>query len=80
MRSAGYQIGNVDCTIILERPKIGFAVPEMERNIRELMHVREGGVNVKARTHERLGEVGEGRAIECHVVLTLVKDIEEEKK
>jgi len=45
----------------------------MQTNTAALLGVGEERVNLKARTAERLGPVGEGRAVECHVVLTLVK-------
>ena len=43
-------------------------------NIVNLLHTDPGRVNVKARTHEKVDSVGEKRAIECHVVLTLERD------
>ena len=45
----------------------------MRGNLQRLLHTEVGQVNVKARTHENLDSVGEGRAVECHVVLTLEK-------
>ena len=73
MKSHGYRLGNVDATVILERPKIGHINKQMKDNIVGLLETTEGRVNVKARTHEKMDSVGELRSIECHVVLTLVR-------
>jgi 2-C-methyl-D-erythritol 2,4-cyclodiphosphate synthase len=72
----GYQINNLDVTLILERPKVGKYIDQMKRNICHLLHTTPGRVNVKARTHERVDAVGELRAVSCHVVVTLQKKIE----
>jgi 2-C-methyl-D-erythritol 2,4-cyclodiphosphate synthase len=67
----GYRIGNVDVTLILERPKIASFKPAMKENIVRLLHTTPGRVNIKARTHERVDSMGELRSVACHVVLTL---------
>ena len=69
----GYRIGNVDVTLILERPKVANFKPRMKENIMRLLHTTSGRVNIKARTHERLDSVGELRSLSCHVVITLEK-------
>lgn len=71
MRQYGYQIGNVDVTLILERPKVASFKPAMKENIVRLLETSPGRVNIKARTHERVDSVGELRSLLCHVVLTL---------
>jgi 2-C-methyl-D-erythritol 2,4-cyclodiphosphate synthase len=79
MIDRGYQIGNCDVTLILQKPKVnvehnGRQVKGiMSANLARLLRTSLGQVNVKARTHEKLDSVGEGRAVECHVVLTLEK-------
>ncbi|KAG5189381.1 2-C-methyl-D-erythritol 2,4-cyclodiphosphate synthase chloroplast precursor, partial [Tribonema minus] len=72
MAGRGYEIGNVDVTLILQRPKVRDIKPAMADNIARLLHAPPGRVNVKARTHELVDSVGESRAMECHVVLTLL--------
>jgi 2-C-methyl-D-erythritol 2,4-cyclodiphosphate synthase len=74
MRGYGYKIGNVDVTLILERPKVASFKPAMKENIVRLLDTTPGRVNIKARTHERLDSVGELRSLSCHVVLTLERD------
>jgi 2-C-methyl-D-erythritol 2,4-cyclodiphosphate synthase len=71
MKDYGYKIGNVDVTLILERPKVASFKPAMKENIVSLLNTTPGRVNIKARTHERLDSVGELRSLSCHVVLTL---------
>ena len=67
----GYRVGNVDVTLILERPKVSGFKQGMKENIVRLLHTTNGRVNIKARTHERLDSVGELRSLSCHVVITL---------
>lgn len=74
MTEYGYKIGNVDVTLILERPKVASFKPAMKDNIVRLLHTSPGRVNIKARTHERVDSVGELRSLSCHVVVTLVRD------
>jgi 2-C-methyl-D-erythritol 2,4-cyclodiphosphate synthase len=80
MRERGYDVGNVDVTLICEKPRInvehaGRQVKELMReNVARLLHIDMSQVNVKARTHEKVDSVGECRSLECHVVLTLELD------
>jgi 2-C-methyl-D-erythritol 2,4-cyclodiphosphate synthase len=71
MAGYGYQIGNIDVTLILERPKVASFKPAMKENIVRLLHTTPGRVNIKARTHEQVDSVGELRSLSCHVVITL---------
>jgi 2-C-methyl-D-erythritol 2,4-cyclodiphosphate synthase len=71
MDEYGYKVGNLDVTLILERPKVASFKPAMKENIVNLLKTTPGRVNIKARTHERLDSVGELRSLSCHVVLTL---------
>ena len=74
MKEYGYRIGNIDVTLILERPKVASFKPAMKENIVRLLDTTPGRVNIKARTHERVDSVGELRSLSCHVVLTLELD------
>lgn len=73
MRMAGYEIGNLDATVILERPKIGPRKAELRQSLSELLGAPLERVNLKGKTHEKVDAVGEGRAIEVHVVVLLVR-------
>lgn len=69
----GWRIGNVDATLIAERPKIAKRVPEMQQVMAESLGVSPSQVGVKASTAEGLGFVGEGLGIECHAVALLYR-------
>ena len=74
MRAEGYAVGNLDCTVILERPKLGPHKPAIKTNLAELLGCEVSQVNLKAKTHEGVDALGENRAIACHVVVLLVSD------
>merc|ERR1712008_462340 len=59
MTGYGYQIGNIDVTLILERPKVASFKPGMKENIVTLLNTTPGRVNIKARPHEQVDSVGE---------------------
>jgi 2-C-methyl-D-erythritol 2,4-cyclodiphosphate synthase len=71
MRNAGYVIGNLDVTVILEKPKIGPHKQTIRKNLAYLLGCDVAQVNIKGKTHEKEDAVGEGRAIACHVVVLL---------
>ena len=73
MRKQGYELGNLDATVVLERPKIGPHKDEIRGSLARLMEVDPGRVNLKGKTHEKVDAIGEGRAIEVHVVALLEK-------
>jgi 2-C-methyl-D-erythritol 4-phosphate cytidylyltransferase/2-C-methyl-D-erythritol 2,4-cyclodiphosphate synthase len=68
---AGYQIGNVDVTIICEAPKIGPHREAMRAKIAELLRVSVDAVSIKATTTERLGFTGRGEGIATQAVATI---------
>ncbi|GAA4345533.1 2-C-methyl-D-erythritol 2,4-cyclodiphosphate synthase [Variovorax defluvii] len=71
VREAGWQIGNVDSTVIAQAPKLAPHIPAMCARIAAALGVEAGQVNVKAKTAEKLGPVGEGRAMEARAVALL---------
>jgi len=80
MRTRGYSIGNVDVTLICQKPRVnvehagGHVKERMISNLVRLLQTDASRVNVKARTHEEVDSVGECRALECHVVLVMERD------
>jgi 2-C-methyl-D-erythritol 2,4-cyclodiphosphate synthase len=70
---AGYQVGNLDITIICEEPRIGPHKEAMVFNVARLLGCERSRVNVKGKTHEQVDAVGEGRAVEVHCVVALVR-------
>jgi 2-C-methyl-D-erythritol 2,4-cyclodiphosphate synthase len=73
VRALGYAISNVDCTVIAQAPKLAaFKLPMRER-IAQVLGLTVDQVNVKAKTAEKMGPVGEGLAMEARAVVLLVK-------
>lgn len=68
---AGYEVGNVDVTMIAQRPKLRDYISQMEENIAEVLGVEEEQINVKATTEEHLGFTGTGEGMACHAVCLL---------
>lgn len=68
---AGYRVGNIDCTVILEKPKLSPHKGAMRANIARVLGIEASRVNVKGKTHEKVDAVGEGRAVEVHVMVLL---------
>ena len=72
--SAGYIVGNIDVTMIAQKPKLKDYIPQMERNIALGLGISADQVNVKATTEEHLGFTGSGEGMACHAVCLLDKD------
>ena len=70
---AGYKVGNIDVTMIAQRPKLKDHIPTMRENIARVLHVDVSQVNVKATTEEHLGFTGDGSGMACHAVCLLEK-------
>jgi 2-C-methyl-D-erythritol 2,4-cyclodiphosphate synthase len=68
VREPGWQIINVDSTVVAQAPKLAPHIDTMRARIAELLQLSPDVVNVKAKTAERMGPVGEGRAIETRAV------------
>jgi len=73
VRAAGYEIGNVDSTVIAQAPRLAPHIPAMCLRIAEALGLQASQVNVKAKTAEKMGPVGEGRAIEARAVCLLLQ-------
>jgi 2-C-methyl-D-erythritol 2,4-cyclodiphosphate synthase len=71
VRAAGWDIVNVDSTIVAQAPKMAAHIPAMCAHIAQALAVDVGCINVKAKTAERMGPVGEGRAIEARALCLL---------
>jgi 2-C-methyl-D-erythritol 2,4-cyclodiphosphate synthase len=72
VRAAGWQPGNVDATIVAQAPKMAPHIPAMRQRLASALGLTVDQVNVKAKTAERMGPVGEGRAIEARAVCLVV--------
>lgn len=71
VRAAGYQLVNLDCTVVAQAPKLAPHMAAMVTRIAALLNVVPGQVNVKAKTAERLGPVGQGLSMEARAVVLL---------
>lgn len=69
----GWQVGNLDCTVIAQAPKLAPHIPAMIRHLAEDLGVRADCVNVKAKTAERLGPEGRGESISAQAVVLVVR-------
>ncbi len=72
VREHGFQIGNVDCTVIAEAPKLMPYRAAMSARIASALAIAVNQVNVKAKTAEKMGPVGLGQAIEARAVVLLI--------
>ena len=71
IRAAGFRVGNIDVTMIAQRPKLRPYIDTMKENIAARLGIDPGRVNVKATTEEHLGFTGQGRGMACHAVCLL---------
>lgn len=71
VRAKGYAIGNVDSTVIAQAPKLAPHIAAMRQNVAQALGIDVDCVNVKAKTAEKMGPVGEGRAMEARAVVLL---------
>lgn len=69
----GWRVGNVDATIVAQRPKLASFLPQMKENLAARMGVTPEQVNVKATTEEKLGFTGSGEGMAVHAVALLEK-------
>ncbi len=71
INALGYVVGNVDATIIAQKPKLAPFIPEMRTNIARIIGIEENCINVKATTEEGLGFTGTEQGIAAHAVALL---------
>ncbi len=69
----GYHISNIDCTVILEKPKVNPHIPKMQTIIARILQIDEDRVSIKATTHEKVDSFGEGKAVKAYAVCLLMK-------
>ena len=69
--AAGFRVGNIDVTMIAQKPKLKDYIPTMIANIAADLQIPENRVNVKATTEEKLGFTGSGEGMSCHAVCLL---------
>ena len=72
VRACGYRIGNVDSTVIAQAPRLAPHIAQMRQNIARALGLQPAQVNVKAKTAEQLGPIGQGQRIEARAVVLLL--------
>jgi 2-C-methyl-D-erythritol 2,4-cyclodiphosphate synthase len=73
MKEMGYELGNIDCTIIAQKPKLSPHKETIRMNLCEILGADPSVVNIKAKTHEKVDSLGENRSIACEAVVLLLK-------
>lgn len=73
VKEKGYELGNIDCTIIAQKPKMAPYIGAMQERIAQLLEAHTDQVNVKATTTEKLGFPGRGEGIASQAAVLLVK-------
>jgi len=74
LREKGWKVGNVDCTICLEKPKINPHIQAMKKALAPILDVTDDDVSIKATTNERLGYVGREEGVCAYAVALIQKD------
>jgi 2-C-methyl-D-erythritol 2,4-cyclodiphosphate synthase len=75
IKEKGYYVGNIDCTVILEKPKVNPHIPAIQNTISEILEMEIDAVSIKATTHEKVDSFGERRAIKAYAsCLLLTRD------
>lgn len=72
VRQSGYEIGNIDATVIAQAPKLAEYIDAMRSNIAEACSVNKSQISIKATTEEKLGFTGSGEGISAHAVALLI--------
>ena len=72
--AAGWKVGNVDSTIVAQRPKLANYLPQMQENLAHAMKIQVNQVNVKATTEEKLGFTGSGEGMAAQAVALLIRE------
>ena len=73
LREKGYEIGNIDCTICAEKPKINPHIPAMQKVLADVMAIDIADISIKATTSEQLGFVGREEGMAAHAVVLTTK-------
>ncbi len=74
LREAGWQVGNVDATVLAQQPKLAPHIPKMRQNLARHLGILQEQVNVKATTEEGLGFTGAGEGMAAHAVCLVEED------
>jgi 2-C-methyl-D-erythritol 2,4-cyclodiphosphate synthase len=73
VRARGFGVVNLDCTVVAQAPRLSSHMPAIVQSVARCLGVNEDQVNVKAKTAERLGPVGQGHSMEARAVVLLTR-------
>jgi 2-C-methyl-D-erythritol 2,4-cyclodiphosphate synthase len=73
VRGKGYEVGNLDATVVLQEPKLNPHIPAMKTRLADVMGVDEDAISIKATTSEHIGFVGRGEGVAAHCVALIFK-------
>jgi 2-C-methyl-D-erythritol 2,4-cyclodiphosphate synthase len=71
IREQSFRIGNLDCTIVLQQPRIGDSIPGMIRTLARILETEENQITIKAKTSEKLGFIGREEGVSAYAVVLL---------
>ena len=74
LREKGWKVGNVDCTVCLEQPKVNPHIESMKKALAPILEVTDDDISIKATTNERLGYVGREEGVCAYAVALIQKD------
>ena len=72
VNTQGFRVNNIDCTVVLEKPKLASYIDEICQNLASILAIDVNKVSVKAKTNEKLGDIGNGNAIAAFCVVSLL--------
>ena len=73
LRKQGYVVGNIDATVIAQKPKLAPHIPQMRKNMADALGIPESKINIKATTEEGLGFTGRGEGIASQAICLLIE-------
>ena len=73
LKKENYSVGNVDCTLVLENPKINPHIDTMKKTLSELMNIEISDIGIKATTNEKMGYVGREEGVCAYAVVLIQK-------
>ena len=73
LRKKGYAVGNIDATVIAQKPKMAPHIPQMRKNMADALGIPESKINIKATTEEGLGFTGRGEGIASQAICLLIE-------
>ena len=76
LKENGYEVGNIDATVVLETPKLNPHVPEIKEVLAEILEVKTDAVSIKATTHEKVDSFGRQEAIKAYCVCLITRGAE----